>query len=481
MSATSTWPTRRVAGRSGIESLVVTVQDLTPLEELERLRAEFLGMVSHELQAPLTSIKASAATVLGAPRALDPTETMQFFRIIDEQADHMRALIGGLLDAARIETGTLPIRVAAAREGVHVEVSVADEGRSIPAERLPHLFRKFARSGPEDRGRGVGSGLELAICKGLVEAHGGRIRAESEGTGPDALHLFTIPVAGEAGPGGSARPAARPGRPRRAGEDDRPRVLVVDDDPTALLYMRVDSRGRRLLRDRDRRARRSARPHRTVSSRPGAAGPAPARDGRHRADAEPARAGRPARHLPVRIRPRRGGRRALELGAADYVVKPFSPTELTARIEAALRRRARTPAPFRMGDLAIHYGERRVSLAGRPVPLTATEYDLLSALSANPGRVSTHDYLLRRVWRSRRAGSTPLVRAFIRSSARSSATMRATRPTSSPSPGSDTAWPGPRQGKETRPVLNMGLDGARLLCVPSHSRLPDEHAWQQPA
>ena len=55
-----------------------------------------------------------------------------------------------------------------------------------------------------------------------------------------------------------------------------------------------------------------------------------------------------------------------------------------------------------------------MSLAGRPVPLTATEYDLLSALSANPGRVSTHDYLLRRVWRSRRAGSTPLVRAFIK-------------------------------------------------------------------
>ena len=106
--------------------------------------------------------------------------------------------------------------------------------------------------------------------------------------------------------------------------------------------------------------------------------------------------------------------RALELGAADYVVKPFSPTELTARIEAALRRRAGTPAPYRFGDLAIHYDERRVSLAGRPVPLTATEYDLLSALSANAGRASTYDYLVRRVWRSRRPGSPPLVRAFIK-------------------------------------------------------------------
>ena len=92
-----------------VESVVVTLQDMTPLEELERLRAEFLGMVSHELRAPLTSIKGCAATVLGASSALDPAETLQFFRIIDEQADHLRDLIGDLLDAARIETGTLSV------------------------------------------------------------------------------------------------------------------------------------------------------------------------------------------------------------------------------------------------------------------------------------------------------------------------------------------------------------------------------------
>ena len=92
-----------------VESLVVTLQDLTPREELERLRAEFLGMVSHELQAPLVSIKGCAATALGDPAALDPSQARLFFRIVDEQADHMRALIGDLLDAARIETGTLSV------------------------------------------------------------------------------------------------------------------------------------------------------------------------------------------------------------------------------------------------------------------------------------------------------------------------------------------------------------------------------------
>ena len=61
-----------------VVSVVATVQDMTPLEELERLRAEFLGMVSHELRTPLTTIKGSAATVLGAPSALDPAEMRQF-------------------------------------------------------------------------------------------------------------------------------------------------------------------------------------------------------------------------------------------------------------------------------------------------------------------------------------------------------------------------------------------------------------------
>ena len=113
-------PIRSEAG--GIESMVVTMQDLTPLEEFEVLRAEFLGMVSHELKAPLSSIKGSAATVLGASSALRPAEALQFFRIIDEQADHMRELIADLLDAAHIEAGRLsvapePTRVASVGAG----------------------------------------------------------------------------------------------------------------------------------------------------------------------------------------------------------------------------------------------------------------------------------------------------------------------------------------------------------------------------
>ena len=92
-----------------VESVVVTIQDMTPMEELERLRAEFLGMVSHELRTPLSSIKGSAATLTEAASDLDPAEMLQFYRIIGEQADYMRDLIGDLLDVARIETGELSV------------------------------------------------------------------------------------------------------------------------------------------------------------------------------------------------------------------------------------------------------------------------------------------------------------------------------------------------------------------------------------
>ena len=107
--------------------------------------------------------------------------------------------------------------------------------------------------------------------------------------------------------------------------------------------------------------------------------------------------------------------RALEAGAEDYVVKPFSPTELTARIRAALRRRS-NPVPFVLGDLAIDYDRRRVSVAGRPVTLTPTEYELLRVLAQGAGRVLTHEALLRQVWAGRRRSkATPkIVRAYVK-------------------------------------------------------------------
>ena len=82
--------------------------------------------------------------------------------------------------------------------------------------------------------------------------------------------------------------------------------------------------------------------------------------------------------------------RAFESGAADYIVKPFSPTELASRVGAALRSRA-GPVPFALRDLAIDYDRRRVTVRGREVSLTATEYELLRILSVNAGRVMSSE------------------------------------------------------------------------------------------
>ena len=100
-----------------VESVVVTMQDMTSLEEVERLRAEFLGMVSHELRMPLTSIWGSVMAMLDSTEDLEPAEMRQFLRIILDQAGSMRDLIGDLLDVARIETGELPVNPGAGGGG----------------------------------------------------------------------------------------------------------------------------------------------------------------------------------------------------------------------------------------------------------------------------------------------------------------------------------------------------------------------------
>ena len=468
-----------------VESVVVTLQDLTPLEELGRLRADLLGTVSHELRVPLTSIKGSADTLLEASSDLDPAELRQFLQIIVDQVNHMRGLIGDLLDVARIETGTLPvtpepteiaslvdrakntflsgggrnnldldlaldlpavmadrprivqvlgnllsnaakyspessvIQVIAVREDFYVAVTVADEGIGVSDERLPHLFRKFSRIADEDGEREIGgSGLGLAICKGIVEAHGGRIWAESDGLGQGARFTFTIPVVEEAGTGATTQSSRRATRsPQERSEGSR--ILVVDDDPQSLRYIRdalseagftpivtADSKEALLLTEEQK-------PHLVLLDLvlPDADGIDLMKDIRRMAD------------VPIIFVSVYGKdqviAQAFEQGAADYIVKPFSPTELVARVRAALRKQVdpyqiESLEPYVLGDLTIDYAARRVTVAGQLVKLTATEYALLFELSVNAGRVLTYDQLLRRVWGQTDSSDVRVIRSPIR-------------------------------------------------------------------
>ena len=464
-------------------AVVVTIQDITPLEELERLRTDFLGMVSHELRTPLTSIKGSAATVLGASSPLDPAEIRQFFHIIEEQADNMRDLINNLLDLSRIEAGTLsvvpeptdvsavidrarnaflsggyrnsieinvapslprvsadgkrivqvlhnlfanasqysrewsPIRVMAWLHDAHVVISVTDEGTGVASENLPRLFTKFARIDAAGDHRIGGNGLGLAICRGIVEAHGGRIWAESEGEGHGTRFIFTIPAVDEATGDRLPDPVlgtTHPGDAPKAND----RILVVDDDPQILRYVRNtlavagytpvvtgDASEVGNLLD-------SERPQLALVNLvlPGVDG------------FELMKHIRTDFHTPVIVLSGRGRgqdiARAFEMGAADYVVKPFSPAELVARIGAALRHAATYPhggmEPYTYGDLVINHLERAVTMSGKPVRLTPTEYKLLFELSRHPGRVLTHAQLLRSVWSDDHPADQRLLRSFIK-------------------------------------------------------------------
>lgn len=110
--------------------------------------------------------------------------------------------------------------------------------------------------------------------------------------------------------------------------------------------------------------------------------------------------------------------RGLRSGADDYVTKPFSAEELLARVEAVLRRaEAGHPSdepPFDSNGLHIDFAEHRVTVHGRDLELTASEYRLLAQLAANAGRVMVHDELLRRVWGPGYDGASELLHTAIR-------------------------------------------------------------------
>ena len=466
------------------ESVVVTAQDMTPLAETERLRTEFLGMLSHELRSPLAAIKGSATTLIQGESSLDPAEVAQFYRIIDEQADYMRDLLSDLIDIVRIETGSLSvslapvevsrlvdearntfrgaggrenirialppdlppvmadrrrtiqvinnllvnasrysheesaIRVEAALDDMYVAVTIADNGWGLAAERLPHLFAKFSRDDGPHQGRDLGLGL--AICKGIVEAHGGRIWAESDGPGLGSRFTFTIPVSDAPAPATAPRQSAV----TRWSFGEPIRVLAVDDDPRSLKRVR-DS-----LADQGYEPVVTGDPQQ-VPSLIEETDPQvvlldlmlPGTDGIELMQDILAVRDTPVIFLSAYNQEELVAK-AFETGAADYIAKPFSPTELDARVKAALRNRPARPtryisaphtsARFESGELAIDYTTRVVTVAGRPVELTPTEFNLLAELAANQGIPLTHDHLLRKVWGLEKADDAQRMRTVIK-------------------------------------------------------------------
>jgi two-component system sensor histidine kinase KdpD len=226
------------------------------LEESDQLKSAILSSVSHELRTPLSTIKAAASSLRGKDVSWDSPARAELVAAIDDEADHLNMLVGNLLDMSRIESGALKprrewnilreivgtvlarmrnlavehtleidvpeslplvpvdymqleqvftnlvsnslkyapsntfVRIRAWEEGDTVHVRVSNQGPRVPSEDLERIFDKFYRITAADRV--TGTGLGLSICKGIIEAHGGRIWAENLSDGL-AFH-FTLPL-----------------------------------------------------------------------------------------------------------------------------------------------------------------------------------------------------------------------------------------------------------------------------------------------
>ena len=455
-----------------VSSVMVTLQDLTPLEELDRLRADILGMARDELRPPLLSAKGAAATMLASGQTLDPAEADHLAHVVDAEIDRMRTLIGEMCDLAQIHTGTLPlspapldmarlaadaaadlgdeggsritvevephavlvtadprqiarvlrtmltdavassdestpVRVSAERDSALATVTVSHR-RAEPAAQLAGHLEQRAGDGPGGRTeRSRQSVLSLAICRGIVEAHGGRISVHSGDSGETCVS-FTVPLAEAAVASGSLEAA-----PHSAAS-----VLAVDIDLLTQRYLNdaLTAAGFELAFARDSQEAR----HLSHARRPDLVLTGLAHS--EVAALDLVRALRVDSAAPVIVVTDHGfdeaALRVIEAGASDYLVKPFTPTELVARIRAALHRGSAPdvapPPPFVLGELTVDYASRAVTVAGRRMGLTETEYRLLCELTASPGRTLSSDQLMRKVWKKPLAEPAGPVRSVVK-------------------------------------------------------------------
>jgi PAS domain S-box-containing protein len=221
------------------------LRDVTREQEIDQFKTSLLTAVGHELRTPLAVIKMHASTLLQQDVVWSPIEQRQFVREISDEADRLAQLVSNLLDLSRLEAGLLQIarvpcrldqlvartlrrlpepipnltvaiapdlpllevdesrievvlrnllsnaqaygngsvRISATQFGSTIVARVSDDGPAIAPEELPHLFERFYRAARGQQRRSGGVGLGLAICKAFVEAHGGRIWAESDEQG----------------------------------------------------------------------------------------------------------------------------------------------------------------------------------------------------------------------------------------------------------------------------------------------------------
>lgn len=226
------------------------------LEESDRIKTSLLNSVSHELRSPLAAIKASASSLRSGAVDWDTRARKELLATVEEETDQLNLLVGNLLDMSRIEAGALqpkkqwnsiveiiksvttkmraalqqhrveydldkdlpliptdyvmmgqvftnlisnsikyapestPITISATTDNSGMWIKITNQSPPVPEEHLEHIFDKFIRITQADKV--TGTGLGLSICKGIIEAHGGKIWAENQPEG--FVFNITLPI-----------------------------------------------------------------------------------------------------------------------------------------------------------------------------------------------------------------------------------------------------------------------------------------------
>ena len=442
---------------------IAFVEDISERRRLEAVRRDFAANVSHELRTPIGALGVLAETLVDED---DPEVVRRLARHIMSEAERAGRLIEDLLDLSRIEAGGVLVEaavdivavVATATErvvalaaqrdvrvvvhtpergdgragrrasagvgageparqrhqvlgtGIHgrgrggrrtgwVVVTVRDQGIGIPAKDLERIFERFYRV---DRARSRetgGTGLGLSIVRHVATNHGGTVEVSSR-EGEGSTFTLRLPEAGAAAVGALMA-------------DTRPTVLVVEDEESFVealtlglnregFAVRVARDGAEALASFD-----AARPDVVLLDLmlPRVSGIDVCRHIRARSS------------IPIIMVTAKDSEVdavvGLEVGADDYVTKPYRLRELVARVRAVLRRAGPEPTDddaavevLEVGDVALDAERHRVTVRGSEVALPLREFELLELLLDNAGRVLTRDTLIDRIWGPNYVGDT---------------------------------------------------------------------------
>jgi two-component system alkaline phosphatase synthesis response regulator PhoP len=441
------------------------MQDITEARERMAWKMELLSMLAHDIRTPLATLKGHATALAANYHNWDDAMVREFLEAISNTTDSLTHQVDRSLALTRVEAGRMglrpsgvypsslarqaaersagilgereieiaipeempqvrvdparieetltilvenavrhapssaPIEIGAKRSRNSVFMWVMDDGPGIPSDRQRMIFEKYEQVEP----RSEGAGLGLYIARKIVEAHGGRIWVESP---PDecsrgAKFNFSVPIMPDQPQAAVESAQSVPARPAKKGRSGL--VLIIEDQPDmqTLLHSILTQEGYEVMI---------------------ASGGAEGLDLFKAAPPElvlldwmlpemngllVCRTIRRWSQVPMIVLTSRVAREdmivALNAGADDYITKPFQPTELLARMNAAIRRsgewrEGEKRDQFISGPLMLDFDLQTGWLHGIELDLTPTEYRLLVYLVENRGRVLTYQQIINHLW-----------------------------------------------------------------------------------